>query len=438
MRTLYIDCFSGASGDMFLGALVDLGVDPAVLADELQRIDLDGYRLEVRRVDRSGLNAVKVDVVVGDSFESVGGAIVPADRRDDLHDHAHGHHAHHHGHGAGHGHDQHSHDHGPSRNLAEILQLIESSRLSDRTKAAALRVFTRLGDAEARAHGTTLDQVHFHEVGAVDAIVDVVGTLIGFELLGIERFVSSTVRVGGGETTFSHGTYPVPTPATAELLRGVPIAAGPVDVELLTPTGAALLSSVVESYGPMADFRIDRVGYGAGTRDFPGRPNVLRLYVGSTGETSAGGDTVAVIEADIDDASPEVMGYFLERALADGALDAYFTPVQMKKNRPGVAVTVLVDPRRLDDMIRLVFRETSTIGVRHRLVERRTLDRECVTVETDHGPIRIKVSRLDGEIVSAAPEYEDCREAARRTGVPLRQVYDTAAAAYRGELHGKQ
>jgi uncharacterized protein (TIGR00299 family) protein len=411
MRTIYFDCFSGVSGDMLLGALVDAGLDPEALSRELAKLGLDGWRLETSRVDRSSLSAVKVDVVVGGKVEGP--------------------------HGHVHDHGRHHHDHAHSRGLVEILELVGTSGLSERTKARASRAFARLGDAEARAHGTTPDQVHFHEVGAVDAIVDVVGACAGFEMLGVERFVSSPVNVGGGTITFSHGHYPVPGPATAELLKGAPIYSGAVQKELVTPTGAAVLMAVVDEFGPIPQMRLERVGYGAGARDVPRHPNVLRVMIGESDAAGGGGDRIAgdrvvVVEAAVDDMTAEALGHFVERALGEGALDVYLTPAQMKKNRPGVEITLLARPEDLDRMSRLVFRETTTIGLRHREVARRVLDRETATVETEYGPIRVKVARLAGEVVNAAPEFEDCRAAAERAGVALREVQAAAAARYRG------
>ena len=436
MRTVYFDCFSGASGDMLLGALIDLGLDLDRLREELLKLPIDGYRIETRRVERSALSALKVDVIVGDRVEGSGGT-VHAHPHDHGHDHAHGfsfdplHHEE--------VEDEEQEEDATdtatesnSKGLVEILHLIDSSSLSPLTRQRASTAFRRLGEAEARAHGTTPETVHFHEVGAVDAIVDIVGSMAAFELLGIERFFCSSINVGGGTVDFSHGHYPVPGPATAELLRGVPIYSGAVQKELVTPTGAAIITTVVDSYGPLPPFVVDRIGYGAGTRDVPRHPNVLRAMIGTVVESGTGSDRIVVIEAAIDDMSPEALGYFIEKALADGAIDVYVTPVQMKKNRPGVALTVLVEPVDLDRISRLVFRETTTIGLRHREVSRRVLDRVLVQVETSVGPIHVKVASLDGEVVNAAPEYHDCHEAAQRTGLPLRAIQAMAAAAYAG------
>jgi pyridinium-3,5-bisthiocarboxylic acid mononucleotide nickel chelatase len=420
MKTIYFECFSGASGDMLLGALVDLGVETAVLQRELGRIDLGELALNETSVDRSGIAAKKVDVVVSGLVEREHGRVATADGG--VHD------------DHGHTHEGGDEAHGSGRHLGEILALIAASGLSEQVKARASRVFSRLGEAEAKIHGTTPEEIHFHEVGAADAIADVVGTCIGLELLGVERIVCSAINVGSGTVTFSHGTYPVPAPATLELLTGVPVYSGEVRKELVTPTGAAILSTIADSFGSMPAMRVERVGYGAGFRDEPSHPNVLRAVVGeceSTDPATPMADRVIVIEAAIDDMPAEALGFFVERALAEGALDVYYTSIQMKKNRPGVALTLLAEPRDIERMLRLVFRETTTIGVRHRWVARCVLEREIMTVDTSVGQIRIKVARFEGEIVNAAPEYEDCREAALRSGAALREVQALAISAFR-------
>jgi pyridinium-3,5-bisthiocarboxylic acid mononucleotide nickel chelatase len=417
MKTIYFECFSGASGDMLLGALVDLGIDVAVLEREILGVDLGDIRLRVSSVNRSGIAATKVDVVVDGLVEREHGRVEAADSG--SHDHE----------------DEHDHHHGSGgRHLREILDLIAASNLAENTKTRASRIFERLGDAEAKIHGTTPDDVHFHEVGAVDAIADIVGVCVGLELLGVERVVCSPINVGGGTVTFSHGTYPVPAPAALELLRGVPIYSGEVQKEMITPTGAAILTTLADGYGPMPALRVERVGYGAGFRDEPHHPNVARAVLGECENVDPPvpmADRVIVIEAAIDDMPAEALGFFVERALAEGALDVYYTSIQMKKNRPGVALTLLAEPRDIERMLRLVFRETTTIGVRHRWVARCVLERDTITVDTSVGSIRIKVARFEGEIVNAAPEYEDCREAALRSGAALREVQVLALSAFR-------
>lgn len=423
MRTLYFDCFSGASGDMLLGALVDLGVEVSALQSGVDLLGLGDVRLEASRVERASLAATKVDVVVKGKVEGIHG-VVHDHGRHHHHDHDDNDHTHEHAH-------EPAHEHG--RNLPEILDLIARSGLPEVTKTRASRAFQRLGEAEARAHGTTPEAVHFHEVGAVDAIVDVVATCYGFELLGVERFVCSPINVGGGTIKFSHGTYPVPGPATAELVKHVPIYGGDPKKELLTPTGAAILTTVADEWGPLPQLVVERIGYGAGTRDVPKHPNVVRAYLGETPAHATRVDRVAVIEATVDDMTAEALGYFAERALAEGALDVTFAAVQMKKGRPGTAITLLAEPHDFERLSRLVFRETTTIGFRYRESARRVLARETVTVETVVGPVRVKLARLDGEVVNAAPEYDDCREAALRTGIPIREVQALAEAAYRQE-----
>ncbi len=399
MRILYLDCFAGASGDMLIGALLACGLDFEFLRRELARLTLEGYELGVRRVDRSGISAVKFDVL--------------------LHPQPDTHHSHPH----------HHHDH-THRTLSEINRLIESSTLSPEIKQRAQVIFQRLGEAEARIHGVPVEQVHFHEVGAVDSIVDIVGTCIGLAALGIERVISSPLHVGSGSLTCAHGTYPVPGPATAELLRGIPIYAKEIEGELVTPTGAAIISTLAAEFGPLPPMRVERIGYGAGAREYPKFPNVLRAMIGEI-EAGTTPTTVTVIETQLDDLNAQVFGHLMERALAAGALDLFYTPVQMKKNRPGVLLTLLCAPEDRARMIELVFRETTTLGVRYREERREVLSREHVPVETPYGQIRIKVARVgDGPVINYAPEFEDCRAAAERHQVAVREVQTAALAAY--------
>jgi pyridinium-3,5-bisthiocarboxylic acid mononucleotide nickel chelatase len=390
MRTLYLDCFAGISGDMFLGALLDAGLDFDHLREELKKLPLEGYQLEMRRVDRSGITATKFDVHLAHSHE------------------------HHHAHVG----------------LTKIKGMIESSALSDSVKQRAVAIFQRLGEAEARIHNMAIDDVQFHEVGAVDSIVDIVGASIGLETMGIANVITSPLRVGTGTLTCSHGVYPVPGPAAAALLRGFPVYAGEIEGEMVTPTGAALVSTVAKGCGPMPRLRVERIGYGAGTREYPRFPNVLRVFVGDVDEESTPA-TVTVIEANIDDLNAQVFGNLMDEALAAGALDLFYTPVQMKKNRPGVLLTLLCAPEDREKMAALIFRETTTLGVRYREEQRMILGRERVTVETSYGPIRIKVASNDaGEVLNYAPEFEDCRAAAAKSGVAVRQVQNEALAAY--------
>lgn len=398
MRTLYFDCFAGISGDMTLGALVAAGADARELKDGLALLDLEGYGIEFETVDRSGISATRA--VVG----------VTKDEK-------------------------------PHRHLRDVLAIIEGSRLGESIKRRASEIFRRLAEAEARVHNVAVERVHFHEVGAVDAIVDVVGACIGFELLGVERFASSALHVGSGTVEMEHGRFPVPPPAVAELLRGAPVYSTEIKGELVTPTGAAIVATLCESFGPLPVMRVEASGYGAGTREYEKFPNVLRVIVGETETTGAGvrgvevDEELNIVETNLDDVSPQVLGHLMEQALAAGALDCYFTNVVMKKGRPGVLVSILCLPRNREAMTKLLFEETPTLGVRSYEVRRRALERESVTVETEFGRIAVKVGRVSGRVLSATPEYEDCREAALRAGVALRVVQDAARAAY-GRVEG--
>lgn len=392
MKTLYFDCFAGASGDMILGALVGVGAEPRALREQLSLLDVSGYEIEFGTALRSGLSATRADVRT-------------------PHEHAH-------------------------RHLGDILKIIYSSRLSDGVKERAARIFSRLAEAEARVHNEPIEKIHFHEVGALDAILDVVGACIGFELLGVERFVCSPLHVGSGTVKMAHGVFPVPPPAVAELLQGVPIYSTEIIGELVTPTGAAIIRTVCEEFGPLPKMRIERTGYGAGTRDYKDFPNALRLMLGEGEEGAENGidERLIVIETNIDDMSPQLFGYVMERAFELGALDCYLTPVQMKKNRPGTLLTILCRAAEREAMTELLFRETTTLGVRSYEVERHALARETVRVETLYGAIDVKVARMNGRVVNEMPEYEQCREAALGAGVALRVV----EAAVRDALSQRQ
>ncbi len=397
MKLVYFDCFSGISGDMVLGALVDAGCDLARLEAELRRLPVPDWKITSAKVSRQTLTATHVKVET-------------AERQN-------------------------------HRSLATILELIDRAGFSPRITHRARQIFRRLGDAEARVHNLPVEKVHFHEVGAVDSIVDIVGAAIGFELLGVEEFACSPLNVGSGRVQTQHGTLPVPAPATAELLRGAPIYSTGIEKELVTPTGAAIVSTLVSQFGAMPPMVVAAIGYGAGTADIAQQPNVLRLFVGEEAalEASAGSEnqeTVAVIEANLDDMNPQIYGYLVERALAEGALDVFVTPVQMKKNRPGQLLTVLCKPAAVDRLSELIFRETTTIGVRTYAARRRTLERETITVETSLGIVRLKVSRLNGKIVNAAPEFEDCQKLAGERGVPLKQVMAEATLQFQRQYSG--
>ncbi|HEV2248085.1 MAG TPA: nickel pincer cofactor biosynthesis protein LarC, partial [Terriglobia bacterium] len=370
----YLDCSSGISGDMFLAALLDAGVELDRLRGELAKIDLGPYEFNQSRVMRGGLAGSHVDIVA------------PGKQ--------------------------------PHRHLSHIEKLIGAAAIDDAVKQQSLRVFRRLGEAEAKLHNQPIEKVHFHEVGAVDAIVDIVGVCLGLAILGSPDLVCSPLNVGGGRVEAAHGTLPVPAPATAELLKGLPVYSSGVECELVTPTGAALVSTLAAGFGPLPAMKVERIGYGAGTKDIHAQPNITRLMLGEKagGEATASGgigdQTIHVVEANIDDMNPQLYAYFVEKALAAGALDVTCTAVQMKKNRPGLLVSVLVKPEFESALTRLLFAETTTIGVRITEARRKVLDRQIVTVETAFGAVRMKVARLEDEIVNAAPEFEDCRRLA--------------------------
>ncbi len=405
VRTLYFDCFAGASGDMIVGALLDLGLDFEALTRELAKLPLRGYELERCEVRRAHLRGTKFTVrIEGEDHESH-----PV---------------------SGHGH----------RRLDEILQIIRSSELSVRVRERAEAVFRRLAQAEARAHGCAVEEVAFHEVGAVDSIVDIVGACVGFELLAVERFLASPIHVGRGFLGCAHGRYPVPVPATAELLQGAWVYTSDIEAELVTPTGAALLATVCESFGPLPEMRLEGIGYGAGTREFPDFPNLLRVMLGETraAESSGARERLLVLETNLDDASPQILGHVMEEALRAGALDAFAVPVVMKKGRPGVWLVLLCRPEDRDALLALLFRETPTLGVRFYEVERRALWREILSVETSYGTIPVKVASLSGEIVNAAPEFEACRQAAERHRVPVREVMLAALVEFRRNVGSRE
>jgi uncharacterized protein (TIGR00299 family) protein len=441
VKIAYLDCFSGVSGDMFLGALVDGGVPVNVLHDAVSALDLDA-RLEVRRVNRSGIDAAKIDVVTS------GGQLV-----EHAHSHAHEHHAADHKHGAGHSHSHsHAHDHEPpggsngqkddthGRSLSSIQKLIRNSGLAEPVQAIALRAFDLLGHAEAKIHNVPVETIHFHEVGAVDAIADIVAAAAGCHWLEAERWFCSPLNVGGGHVHCAHGKFPVPAPATLELLGDLAIYSSGVQQELVTPTGAALLRALEASTTNFPAMRMLSTGYGAGTRNRASDPNVLRLVIGESlsaaviGDPSHGKRKVGIIETTIDDATPELLAYIADRLLAAGASDVYRMPVQMKKGRIGTQITVLCSPSDAPELRRLVFAESTTLGLRYREEEKFTLARKIVAVETEWGEIRIKLGILEsGEIINFAPEYEDCRVIAERHSLPLKQVMQTAVAAYQLE-----
>jgi len=414
MRIAYLDCFSGISGDMFLGALVDAGVSPKLLEDTVATLDI-GARLEIKRVARGGISATKVDVY------SNGEKDMPREVFWEQRDHAHG------------------HEHG--RGLNEIRQIIEKSAISGNAKKTAIKIFEALGEAEAEIHNMPVERVHFHEVGAVDALVDIVCAAVGAESLAVEEWVCSPLNVGGGTVKCAHGTLPVPAPATLKLLQDAPVYSSGPQVELVTPTGAAIVKTLSARFAPFPAMKIEKAGYGAGTRDFPEHPNLLRLTIGEALPADAASvspttsnDRIAVLEANLDDLSPQVLAYAMERLLAEGALDVFCVPVQMKKGRPGALLTVLAKIEDANRLTRLIFAETTTLGVRRREEQRQTLSRRWETVDTAWGPVRIKIANMNGTASNYAPEYEDCRSLAEAQHVPLRTVIQEAIQQYlRGE-----
>lgn len=439
MRIAYLDCFAGISGDMFLGALLDSGVPLAVFEDAVERLDL-GASLRVETVDRSGISATKVHVMEGGKLAEEAGT---PDRAANFeaqqpNSPSHSHHSQTpHEVNTGHPHaleaDDETHAHG--RSLCVIRKLIADAKLAEPVKRLATRAFELLGASEAKIHNVPAEQIHFHEVGAVDAIVDIVAASAGIHHLGVAAWYSSPVNVGGGMVQCAHGLFPVPVPATADLLRGVPTYSAHIQKELVTPTGAALLRALDPTFGPQPAMSVQQIGYGAGTRNPRDFPNVLRLTFGESSEGQGSGavgrETVTVLETAVDDLSPQVLAYVAERALAQGALDVMLTPVVMKKGRPGTLVTVLCKPEKSQSMETLLLRETSTLGVRIRQDKRVFLDRQHISVETAYGLICVKVGLLAGEELNAAPEFEDCKTAALEHGVPLKQVQQAALVAYR-------
>jgi len=393
MKLAYFDCFSGISGDMTLGALIDAGCSADVLRSELQALEVPGWELTTEKVWKNGMSATQVRVKTEDQQK---------------------HHS-----------------------LSAILEILKNARLTAPIRDRASAIFQKLGEAEAHVHDAPIEIIHFHEVGAVDAIIDIVGACIGFHALGVERFACSPLNVGGGTAKMAHGVLPVPAPATARLLQGAPTFSNGVQRELVTPTGAAIVATLCGTFGPQPRMTVSAIGYGAGTSDLEGQPNVLRIMIGESAEksTSAQDEEISIIEANLDDMNPQIYGYVLERALQAGALDVYTTALQMKKNRPGTLLTILCRPEDTDALTSLLFAETTTFGVRTHRAQRRALAREWVNVSTSYGDVRIKLSRSNGHILHAAPEYDDCRRLAVEKQVPLQQIITEALRSY--EAGGK-
>jgi len=456
MRIAYLDCFSGMSGDMFLGALIDAGVPAKLFEDAVAALDI-GARLEISRVSRAGITATKVDVFVHGEKELPREVFLEQQSRrkheheqDHAHDHDRGHkHAPEHvelrehnfsqsahegtraGAPASHEHESREHSHG--RGLKEIREIIGKSGIDEAAKRTALAMFEALGKAEAKIHNNDIQKVHFHEVGAVDAMVDITCSAVGAHALGVDEFVCSPLNVGGGTVKCAHGVLPVPVPATVELLQGAPVYSSGIQVELVTPTGAAIVKTLVKRYASFPAMTIEKSGYGAGSRDFLGHANVVRLTIGESQPVLAQNtsqETICVLEANLDDLNPQVFGYVVERLLEAGALDTFALPVQMKKNRPGMLLTVLAKPEDAARLTQIIFMETSTLGVRRREEQRQTLARKWITVGTRWGDVRLKIGSLNGTVTNYAPEYEDCKKIAAEHHVPLKSVMNEAMEAY--------
>jgi uncharacterized protein (TIGR00299 family) protein len=499
MRIAYLECFSGISGDMFLGALLDAGVPPEVFTRTVEALGVDA-RLEISRVDRSGISATKLDVIAAgekelpreefwaealgtealssqqsaisnqkSAFSIQQSAFSPAKSSSGAHGHGpseeHSHspdqeHSHSHSHKHSHGDEEshthsheHSHSHTPPgaavphehghahshRGLKEIRQIIQAASISQSAKDRAIKIFEALGAAEAKVHNSEIEKIHFHEVGAIDAIVDIVCASVGAEALGVDEWVCSPLNVGGGTVVCAHGAFPIPAPATLELLKNAPVYSGEIQKELVTPTGAAIVSVLASRFSQFPTMKTEKIGYGAGTRNFKNSPNVLRLTVGETvaqAESPFPVEEITVLEANVDDMTPQVFGYVMEQALQNGALDAFGTPVQMKKSRPGMLLTVLCRTEDSQRLTKLILAETTTLGVRMRRESRAALTRRHVSVSTKWGDIRMKLANLNGSISNYAPEYEDCRQIAKEKKVPLKTVMQEAIKVYLENTNG--
>lgn len=378
MEVAYFDCFSGISGDMVMGSLIDAGLDFKKVQKELALLNLKEYSLRVKRVQRGSLTGTKFDVII--------------------------------------------HKNAKSRDYNEVIKLIKNSGLDKKIKEKSLKIFQRLAVSEAKLHNMPVEKVHFHELSSIDTIVDIVGSVIALDVLGIEKIYSSSLPLGQGMVKTMHGIFPIPAPATADLLRDVPVRPGYGTSELVTPTGAAIISEMTDGFGRCPDLKIKNIGYGAGGRDFPDRPNLLRVIIG---ESAEGGeeDIITVIETNIDDMNPQILGYVMEKLFSKGALDVFFTPIYAKKNRPGILLTVLSETSKADSLIKIIFEETTSMGVRMSDTRRKKLKREIKEVKTKYGKIRVKCGYLNGKIIKAQPEYEDCKKIAREKNIPLIKIF---------------
>lgn len=387
MKIIYFDCFSGVSGDMILGALIDAGLDIAELEAELAKLNVPGYKIGAEKTARNSISGTKFSVEV-------------------------------------------SGEHHPKRNLGDIIQIIDRSALDEDIKEQSKKTFTNLATVEAGIHGESIEEIHFHEVGALDSIVDVIGAFIGIKKLGIEAVYSSKMHLGTGFVQSRHGSLPIPAPATLALLKGIPVYSTGIKAELTTPTGAAILVTLSRSFGNMPPMKVEKIGYGAGSRELE-IPNLLRVYIGQTEESGYIEENLVLVETNIDDMNPEFFDYVSTILLEKGCLDVFMTPIYMKKNRPAIMLSVLTGPDKLDEILSIIFRETTTLGVRVNRLERKSLTREVIPVETRYGRIKVKVSKIEDQVKNITPEYEDCKEAALREGVPLKDVYDEVKRAAR-------
>ena len=414
MKILYFDCFAGAAGDMILGALLDAGLPFDELTRALGSLAVEGWDVSVDRVIKTGVTAAKFRVHEHTHAPSGSGNREPGSGNRDP--------------GSG---QPHQHHH-----LKHIFAAIERSALSDTGKAKAIKMFRRLGEAEAAIHGTTMEKVHLHEVGALDSIIDIVGAVFALEWFNADRIVVSPINVGGGMVNSAHGVFPVPAPATLALLKDAPVYSSGIQAELLTPTGALILTEYAAEFGPVPPMTIDRVGYGAGDRELKDTPNVVRVLVGEASASQAlkpsspQAHRVVVLECEIDDMNPQIFGVLMDRLYAAGALEVFYSAVQMKKNRPGTLMTIVAKPEDRETMTEIVFRESTTIGVRHQELSRECLDREMVTVTTPLGPVRFKVARRDGRILNAQPEFDDLAKLSRERGIPIKDLQALAHKAW--------
>ena len=378
MKTAYFDCFSGISGDMIIGALIDLGLDADLLKKELKKLNLKNYKIESKKIVKGGIAATKFDVAE----------------------------------------DKNNHE---ERNLKEINEIIEKSKLDNGAKSVIKKIFLKIANAEAKIHNKPIDKIHFHEIGAIDTIIDIAGAVIGLKKLGIERIYCSNLNVGTGFVKFSHGKFPVPAPATAEILKNVPVYNNNIEAELVTPTGAAIITTLASKFGEMPGLKVEKIGYGAGTRDLE-QPNVLRVFLGEVNEVE--NETTNIVETNIDNMNPEIYPYVIDRLMENGALDAYLTSIIMKKGRPGIKLTVLSKIEDTDRLCNIIFNETTTLGVRIFPASKKKLDREIKTIKTKYGNVRVKISKLNNEAENITPEYEDCVKIARNKKIPLKRVYE--------------